>query len=694
MRRLIAFRWSGARAGARAAAWLALVWALAPGGIMIPARAQPAARPDLAGRIVLPPTAAGVPKVMVFGAVPKGGGALSLAYPDCAKSARPDADGQFKIPSLDPELKFRLLIVAPGCKPQLVEGLDPAAGPFTSYLEAADTNLTTTNSVRGLVLDARGAPVADALLRLTGVRRDDRSSQAGTPRAGYPIAVTDAQGQFVLSANDPYPGHLRAHLLEVTAEIEARGFVRQKTTIEVGVAATKIVLGKGGGTIEGTVLLPDGRPAEGAFVALKKAGKGLNLRDGRLAGYPNDTIATTDAAGHFVLPSDSDATALFASHSAGLGKITTNSSITSGGTCEVALQPWGRIEGTLRIGNRPGTNETIELIERSQASSGDVSFALATTTDSEGRFVFTGVPPGRRQIYRKTQEGPHTFLSSILSPVEVKAGEVARVAFGGTGRPVVGKVVIMPPGQTVDWKLVRVEVRVDWEQRSSMADLAADGTFRADSIPAGACRVLVTGWQKSVGMMPSVMVASTNREVLMPQAPGGRSEEAQDLGTVEVPILHMPAIGLAAADFATKTLDGQPLQLSDYRGKFVLLDFTGKLPGPETPAVEAAAQAFAAATNFAVITLCNDADPDFLAALARKKLPWITGKLAGLSNLFYYGVIPGGGGSFGPRGGSGWGGGPPLLPAIFLIGPDGKYIDGKLTAEEIQAAVQAAIVGK
>ncbi len=272
MKRLIAFRLSGARAAGR----LALVWALAQGGFMIPARAQPAARPDLTGRIVLPPTAAGVPKVMVFGASPKGGGALSLAYPDCAKSARPDADGQFKIPSLDPELKFRLLIVAPGCKPQLVEGLDPATGPFTSYLEAADTNLTTTNSVRGLVLDGRGAPVADALLRLTGVRRDDRSSQSGTPRAGYPIAVTDAQGQFVLSANDPYPGHPRAHLLEVTAEIEARGFVKQKTTNQVGVAATKIVLAEGGGTIEGTVLLPDGRPAEGAFVALKKSQQSLS----------------------------------------------------------------------------------------------------------------------------------------------------------------------------------------------------------------------------------------------------------------------------------------------------------------------------------------------------------------------------------------------------------------------------------
>jgi hypothetical protein len=684
MRTWIASQLSGVLAAPR----LALVWALALGGFIIPAPAQPAAKPDLTGRVVLPRTASGVPKVMIFGAAPIGGGAISLAYPDCVKSAQPDAEGQFKIQSLDPELKFRLLIVAPGCKPQLVEGLNPADGPITSYLEAADTNLTTTNSVRGLVLDAKGAPIADALVMLAGVRRDDHSASSGTPRPGYPIAVTDAQGQFVLSSKDPYPGHPRAHVLEVTAEIEARGFVRQKVTIETGGAEAKIVLTEGGGMIEGTVLLPDGRPAEGAFVALRKEGKALTLRNGCLAGSPNDTIATTDAAGHFVLPSDADATALFASHPAGLGKITTNSAITSGGTCKISLQPWGEIEGTFRIGGRLGSNETLEL-----TASGDIGYSVGTTTDGEGRFVFNDVPPVTLQIKRRLGQANGSFLIAIISPVEVRAGEVTSVTLGGTGRPVVGKVLIMPPGETVDWKLLRVELRVDWEQRSYIADLASDGSFRAESIPAGACRVLVTGWEKNIGMMPSVTLVWTNQVVLMPQMPGTGSNEPQDLGTIEVPIHHMPAIGLAADVFATKTLDGQPLQLADDRGKFILLDFAGKLPGPETPAVEAVALAFAGATNFAVITLCNDADPDFLAALSKKKLPWITGKLAGLSNVYYYGVISGGGGSFGPRGGSGWGGGL-ILPAVFLIGPDGKYVGAKLQAEEIHDAVKAALGAK
>ena len=83
-------------------------------------------------------------------------------------------------------------------------------------------------------------------------------------------------------------------------------------------------------------------------------------------------------------------------------------------------------------------------------------------------------------------------------------------------------------------------------------------------------------------------------------------------------------------------------------------------------------------------------DPDFLAALSKKKLPWITGSLGDLK-LSFYGVSLGGG-YFGPGGGFGSTG--PDLPAILLIGPDGKYVAARLNAEEILDAVKAAVVGK
>ena len=666
-----------------------VVFAFALAAFEIAAHAQPVMRPDLVGRIVPPRGGSARATMIVFGASPKSGGAISSAYLDCGKRAQSDDKGDFKIESLDPQLRFRVLIVGPGCKPQVIDGLVPAEGAFTAYLEAADPRLTTTNSVRGRVVDAKGAPVADALVRLAGVRRDDRSLHSGTPLPGAAIAVTDAQGQFVLSSKDPYSGHPRAKVVEITAEIEALGFVRQKTAIEVGGPPTRIVLTKGGGMIEGSVVFPDGQPVEGAFVALKKDGKALNLRNGGLAGSPNDTIVATDAAGHFVLPSDPDATGIFASHPAGLGKVPATSSVNSGGTCKIGLQPWGRIEGTFRIGNRPGTNETIELVEPFPANFEDVSYAFGTTTDSEGRFVFTNVPPGMRQINRRIQEGQHSFLGEMLLQVEVKPGEVTQVRLGGSGRAIVGKVMILPPGEEVDWSLVRIGVSVD--KRSYVANHATNGSFRVDDIPAGACREWVVVSEMGTGLA-LVVIGSVNRDILVPEMPGGRSDEPLDVGTIAVPIHHPPAVGVEAADFATKTLDGQPLKLSDYLGKFVLLDLAGKLPGPETPAVEAAAQAFSGATNFAIITLCNDTDPDFLVALSRKELHLVTGSLTNL-NLLWYGVNFGSGGGSG-AGFSGGGGDGLNLPAVFLIGPDGKYLSSKLKTKDIQPVVTAALGAK
>jgi hypothetical protein len=660
--------------------------AVALAGFAILARAQPETRPDLVGRIVPPRGGSARATVIVFGASPKNGGAISLAYPDCGKRAQSDDQGNFKIELLDPQLKFRVLIEGPGCKPQVIDGLVPADGAFTAYLEAADTSLTTTNSVRGRVVDAEGAPVADALLRLSGVRRDDRSSQSGTPLPGAAIAVTDAQGQFILSSKDPYPGHPGAKVLEVTAEIEARGFVKQKATIQVGAAdAAGIVLTAGGGMIEGTVVLPDGRPAEGATVALKKSLKSLYLRQGQLHGYPNDTIATTDAAGRFVLPSDAEATAIFASHAAGLGQIPASN---SGAPPKIVLQPWGRIEGTFRIGSRPGTNETLQLGGAFRASSEeDLTYDrndFKTVTDDEGRFVFANVPSGGQQINRDVQQGGRGFRSEMLAQIEVKPGEVTQVTLGGMGRAIIGKVELTPPGGKVDWSLVEIGVRLD--KHSYPAKLAAAGSFRADDIPAGKCQVMVTVMEDNPGQMPPrAPVGYASKEVLVPEMPGGRSEETLDVGTIEVPVHHLPAVGVEAALFETQTLDGKPLKLSDYRGRHVLLDLCGKLPGAETPAMEAVAQAFAADGPLVVVTLCKSADANYLAELSKKKVPWISGTLDGV-NMEWYGLYSGGfmsggsGGSFSPN-----------LPAIFLIGPDGKYLSVRLKPEEIQAAVTEAL---
>src|SRR5436190_19453713 len=80
-----------------------------------------AARPDLLGRVL---ATNGLPRATVFisTAGPKVGTSTFCpsCYADCRKSAKTDAQGNFKIESLDPQLRFHVLVVAPGYEPKFV----------------------------------------------------------------------------------------------------------------------------------------------------------------------------------------------------------------------------------------------------------------------------------------------------------------------------------------------------------------------------------------------------------------------------------------------------------------------------------------------------------------------------------------------------------------------------------------------
>src|SRR6185295_9795892 len=64
---------------------------------------------------------------------------------------------------------------------------------------------------------------------------------------------------------------------------------------------------------------------------------------------------------------------------------------------EVVVQPWGRIEGVLRMGKSPGTNQTVNIGIWGTSETYEwnlVSHAMSVTTDANGRFVFPRVAPG------------------------------------------------------------------------------------------------------------------------------------------------------------------------------------------------------------------------------------------------------------------------------------------------------------
>jgi hypothetical protein len=93
---------------------------------------------------------------------------------DCGKRAETDAQGKFTIADLNPDLKFRLLIIKDGFTATAKGGVDPAQGrlqPIKLYRRVLSPD--ESKIVHGLVTDAAGNPRAGALIEPVGAIQSD-----------------------------------------------------------------------------------------------------------------------------------------------------------------------------------------------------------------------------------------------------------------------------------------------------------------------------------------------------------------------------------------------------------------------------------------------------------------------------------------------------------------------------------------
>ena len=118
-----------------------------------------------------------------------------------------------------------------------------------------------------------------------------------------------------------------------------------------------------------------------------------------------------------------------------------------------------------------------------------------------------------------------------------------------------------------------------------------------------------------------------------------------------------------APDFVVQTVDGDSLRLSDFRGKFVMLDFWGTWCAPclnELPHLKKLSQSFS--EELKVIGLAHD-DPRNLADFVKEnKIPYPNG-IADPKIEKAYGIVS-------------W-------PTTFLIAPNGKIIAKNLRGEKL-----------
>ncbi len=223
---------------------------------------SPGTRPDLVGHVNAGDI---VPKatIFIFTAGPKVGTSTFCpsCYADCRKSAKSDAQGEFKIDSLDPQLIFRILVVAKGYKPKFVSKVDPAKGPLAVDLEAVETwEITPDKSIHGRVVDPEGKPVVGAVVEAHGIRKkNDAGTTWGQLPGVDPLAVTDEAGAFLLTSREPFEG--------LDVRVEARAFAHKQFSMLASGAVRHTLTLTEGATVTGRVV-KNGKPLAGVSVGM------------------------------------------------------------------------------------------------------------------------------------------------------------------------------------------------------------------------------------------------------------------------------------------------------------------------------------------------------------------------------------------------------------------------------------------
>jgi beta-lactamase regulating signal transducer with metallopeptidase domain len=227
----------------KASQWSALAALLVLAlGVLALTDAQPG-RPDLTGRVE---DQSGQPvraTVLIATAAPKVGVGVFCpsCYADCRKRLKADAGGQFKIGSLDPELVFQVVAVAPGFQPGFVAKVDPTNGPIKIRLKPiSQVAAPPENCVHGRVVDTGGKVIADAVVENLG----------GGDGMDL-VAVSNEQGEFLMTSATP-----RGQFL---VKISARGYApRNAIDLAAGTGVREVVLSEGA-SLSGRVLR-DGKP--------------------------------------------------------------------------------------------------------------------------------------------------------------------------------------------------------------------------------------------------------------------------------------------------------------------------------------------------------------------------------------------------------------------------------------------------
>jgi uncharacterized GH25 family protein len=301
-------------------------------------------------------------------------------YADCRKSADTDADGRFRIASVDPELLFNVLVVADGFRPTIVKKTDPAKGPFDVSLSPLEAEKLDPKCVlRGVVFDASDKPLAGARVSAQTFKTDAYSGFS--PEIFDPVAVTNLRGEFVLTSKSP--------ITFADLKIEGNGVAPRIVAARKPESNPHTIKMIAGVTLTGR-LIRDGKPVAGAAAGLVQTNRGADTFLGELSigtdehgrftflnVHPNEDYFVYGMMG--TIP-DGGAVAVVRVHSGGDGATTDAG--------DLPVVRGHRVKGRVLLSDgKPIPGKTRLLLGREDAWD-----TQRVELDEEGRFELSGLP--------------------------------------------------------------------------------------------------------------------------------------------------------------------------------------------------------------------------------------------------------------------------------------------------------------
>jgi len=578
--------------------------------------------------------------------------------------------------------------------------------------------LGALSHIRGTVTDAEtGKPIENIQL-VFGTKWN--ADQPVSWHPGWNFNAVKSGGKFEIADDwSSYPG--------IAVKIEASGYFPAESRIiksDEGDVTLDLKM-KPGKDLILTVRTPDGKLVAGANAAMALPGQQVYIQNSREIQNNMGLTVTSGADGRIDFPPQTGNFKIAVFADAGYAEADQDALAKSP---VVTLSPWGRIEGRMMVGSKPavGVNVDVSVDVSSwrfvayDARQPHVFDQLSAKTDDDGKFVVDRVPPGSWTIGRRVALSDNSWTDAAIQSVEVEPGKTVSVQAGGTGRAVVGKVVLPPElSARSDWAYGNCRITSQWQvslagptvpllirmssaetqqqwwqnwlktdagkayvanQRKAMAHMRSfpfsvnpDGSFRVDDIPAGDYELSINIQQTDNQNDYMRQIAMGYAEFTIPEMPGGRSDEPLQLDPISLVRLAKYKVGETIFDLAMRTPEGKRLKLSDFRGKYVLVDYFHPFDMNIASFKDVYAD-YGRDGRLALLTI----NPEFLMKgqnpVRLNNNPWPQAAIVGQGN---WAVLN----NFGGQNSMG----------AWLIGPDGKVVAEDLSGGAIKSAVIAAL---